>query len=168
MKTDPQSLLLLIGGAGFVLYLVLQWLVAPRRRDAGYREARKRMLTAKRRAAERGLPAAERAAALHAAARIALEELHRPSLAAAFARRAERFAPAHPEGHGLLALALRRQARYSALERLLWRQLADDAEPGAARHQKALDELVSLYEGPLQRPETARALRRLAIMADSS
>lgn len=161
MRTDAQSLLLLIGGAGFVVFLVLQWLVAPQRRDAAYRETRQRMLAAKRRAAERARPAADRAASLREAAQIALEELQRPSLAAAFARRAERLTPANPENARLLTLALRRGARYAALERLLWRRLADDADLAAPEPQKALEELASLYEGPLQRPETARALRRL-------
>lgn len=161
MRTDPQSLLLVIGGAGFVLVLVLKWLIAPQRRDAAYQQARRRMLSAKRRASDRTLPALERAASFREAARIALEELQRPSLAAAFARRADRFAPENPENAGLLALALRRGARYSALERLLWRRLADEAEAEGPGQEQALEELVSLYDGPLQRPETARALRRL-------
>ena len=168
MKTDPQSLLLLIGGTGFVIYLLLQWLTAPQRRDGRYREARQRMLAAKRRGTDRARTLEERAAALREAAQIALEELQRPSLAAAFARRAERCLPAHPESEGLLARALRRGARYSALERLLWRQMADEAELTGPRHQRALEELLSLYDGPLQRPETARALRRLASAAVGS
>ena len=74
MRTDPQSLLLVIGGAGFVLVLVLKWLIAPQRRDAAYQQARRRMLSAKRRASDRTLPALERAASFREAARIALEE----------------------------------------------------------------------------------------------
>lgn len=162
MKTDSQSILLLIGGVGFALYLVLQLVAAPRRRRPGYAQARARVMAAKRRASDRGLAPAERAAALREGARAALEEgLRRPGLAAAFARRAERLDPGNPESAGLVSLALRRAARYSALERLLWGQIADAADPQAADARRVIDELVGLYEGPLQRPETARALRRL-------
>ena len=166
MKTDPQSLLLVIGGAGFALVLLLKWLEAPQRRDAAYQQARLRMLVAKRRAADRGLSTLERAVSLREAARIALDELQRPSLAAAFARRAERLVPDDPDNVGLLTRVFRRGARYTALERLLWRRLADDASQGAEQ-QRALEELMSLYEGPLQRPETARALRRMRPRQDA-
>ena len=160
MKTDPQNLLLLLGGFGFAAYLLLKVLTAFGGRDGTSNDARRRVLEAKKRGDDRSLPVIQRAAALHEAAHLALEELGRPALAAALARRAERLDPSNADATGLLALALRRGARYSALERLLWRQLADqggDAEPS---YTKAFDELVALYEGPLQRPETARALRR--------
>jgi hypothetical protein len=60
----------------------------------------------------------------------------------------------------LVALTLRRSARYSALERFLWQRLADLEASDASAFERAFEELVALYEGPLRRPETARALRR--------
>lgn len=161
MKTDPQNVLLLLGGAGFAAFLLLKVLTAFGGRDGASYEARRRVLAAKKRGSDRSLPGAQRAAALREAANAALEELGRPALAAALARRAERLDPTHAaDATGLLALALRRGARYSALERLLWRQLADHGGGPEPSYAKAFDELVALYEGPLQRPETARALRR--------
>jgi hypothetical protein len=159
MKTDPQDLLLLVGGAGFAVFLLLKVLTALGR-DGTFRETRRRVLEAKKRGSDRSLPASQRAAALREAANAALEGLGRPALAAALARRAERLDPSNPDVTSLLALALRRGARYSALERCLWRQLADSGDDTEAKYAKAFDELVALYEGPLQRPETARALRR--------
>lgn len=160
MKTDPQNLLLLLGGAGFAAFLLLKVLTALGGRDGASHAARRRVLAAKKRGSDRSLPVVQRAAALREAANAAIEELGRPALAAALARRAERLDPADADATGLLALALRRGARYSALERLLWRQLADHAGEAEPSYSKAFDELVALYEGPLQRPETARALRR--------
>lgn len=160
MKTDPQDLLLLLGGAGFAAFLLLKVVTALGGRDGASYEARRRVLEAKKRGGDASLPAAQRAAALREAATAALEELGRPALAAALARRAERLDPTHADAASLLALALRRGARYSALERLLWRQLADQGASAELSYAKAFDELVALYEGPLHRPETARALRR--------
>lgn len=168
MRTDPQSIVLMIGGVGFALYLVLQLIAAPRRRRPGYAEARARVMAAKRCAGDRSLSAAERAAALHDGARAALSDgLRRPGLAAAFARRAARLDPGNPESTGLIALALRRGARYSALERLLWGQIAEATDPRAPATRRVMEELVRLYDGPLQRPEIARALKRLVLEASA-
>jgi hypothetical protein len=168
MKTDAQSLVLLLGGGGFVSYLFVKALTALGQRDDGFMAARKRMLEAKARAGDRALPAAERAGAWREAANIALDDLQRPGLAASLARRAERADPEHPGAVGLLALSLRRGARYSALERLLWRQLADEQDAAAPRYVRALDELIALYDGPLGRPDTARVLRRYQSTSASS
>ena len=94
------------------------------------------------------------------AATIALEELARPSLAASYARRAERIDPGDAQAVSLVALTLRRAARYRALERFLWRRLAEHA-PGAGR-DSIERELCALYEGPLRRPEIAAGLRRIS------
>jgi hypothetical protein len=161
MKTDAQSLMLLLGGAGFCAYLLLKLFVGLGQRDTVFEEARKRMVAAKRRGKDRSLSTVERAAALRDAASLALEGLQRPGLAAAFARRAERLDPGHSEAISLLVLALRRGARYSALERLLWQQLADAQSTATPGYRRTFDELVGLYDGPLHRPDTARALRRL-------
>lgn len=159
MKTDAQSLVLLLGGAGFLAFLVLKLLVGLSGRGDGFEEAKRRMLEAKRRAGDRSRPASERAASLREAASLALQGMGRPSLAAALARRAERLDPNHPEAVGMVAIALRRGARYSALERLLWQRLADQ-EPAAPGFDRTFQELVALYDGPLRRPETAKVLRR--------
>lgn len=155
-----QARSLLIAGLLFLVFLVAKLVVTGRASGPDAREARKRLAAAKRRASDRALASAERAAALRDAAVIALQELHRPNLAASFARRAERLDPGDPQAIVLLSAALRSATRFRALERLLWRRVADapEADASAAR---ALEELLSLYEGPLKQPEVARALRRL-------
>jgi len=160
VSLQTPSLALLIAGLVFLLFLLLKLLGPPGTRGQAARAARERIAAAKRRASDGALSAAERAAALREAALIAMEELRRPGLAASYARRAERLDPDAAEGLALLSLTLRGAARYQALERLLWRRLAA-AEPRAAATERALHELLSLYEGPLRRPEVARALRRL-------
>ena len=72
----------------------------------------------------------------------------------------ERLDPADADAVGLLALSLRKASRFRALERFLWRRLADDA-PGGAAYERAYSELLALYEGPLRRPEMASALRSM-------
>jgi hypothetical protein len=161
MKTDAQSLILLFGGAVFLAYLVLKLLVGLSERDGDYRHARQRTLAAKRRGSDRSMSNAERAAAFREAASAALEGLGRAGLAAAFARRAERLEPGNPDAVSFLAVALRRTARYSALERFLWRRLADQETTTGPAFERPFEELVALYEGPLRRPETARVLRRI-------
>jgi hypothetical protein len=155
-----QALALLFGGLLFGLFVIAKLLAPERRRGPQARAARQRIAAAKRRASDASLTTAERAAGLREAAMIALQELGSPSLAASYARRAERLDPQHPDAIALVASTLRRAARFRALERLLWRRLAD-AEHADAASQRALQELQSLYEGPLRRPEIARALRRL-------
>ncbi len=159
MSSNLQDVLLLVGGGGFAVYVVLKVLTAIGLPPPPSSPFRKQLREAKRRASDRAAPASERAAALRDAARIALDAA-RPALAARYARRAERLEPAHPESLSLLAATLRRASRYRALEALLWRQLAEH-ESASGPYEHAFAELVSLYEGPLRRPETARALRRL-------
>jgi hypothetical protein len=124
-------------------------------------EVKRRIADAKRRARIRGAEPSESAAAWREAALAALEGLNRPSLAASYARRAERLDPDDEEAIGLHALALRRAARYRALERFLWRRIADHPDQTGAGYRCTFDELIRLYEGPLRRPEMARALLRL-------
>lgn len=157
---SAQDILLLAGGAGFAAFLLVKMLSAMGIQHPRFAQARKRLAEAKRRAADRSTSTAERAAALRDAATVALEGLQRPSLAATYARRAERLDPKHPASANLLASALRRGARYRALELLLWRQLADHPVASEA-YERAFLELVTLYEGPLRRPETAQVLRAL-------
>lgn len=160
MSAQAQSLMLLGAGLLFVLFLVAKLVVPRRLRGRDTREVRMRIAEAKRRASDHALDRAERAAALRQAAMIALEELRRPSLAASYARRADRLDPSAPEAIALLSAALRRASRFRALERLLWRRVADGGETDPTA-ERALQELLSLYDGPLRQPEVARALRRL-------
>lgn len=161
MRTDAQSLLLLGAGALFFVYLVSRMWVGPSvPRDERFFAARKRVAEAKRRARDTRVPVAERALALRDAAATALEVLRRPALAASYARRAERLEPQSPEALGLLARALRAGDKYQALERMLWRWLSEESDSSPA-YQRAFDELLALYDGPLGRPEIAEALRRL-------
>jgi hypothetical protein len=162
MKTDSQSVWLLAAGAVFFVYLVSRMAFTPRAtRDARYFEARKRIAEAKRVARDASVAPAGRAAALRDAASAALEGLRHPGLAASYARRAERLDPAAKDAAvGLLAHALRQGQKYRALERLLWRTLADHGASWEQR-DRTLDELLSLYDGPLHRPETAAGLRKL-------
>ena len=166
-----MRLMLLAGGVLFALFLLAKLLrpMETRRRFAAalharrtpaQREAAQRLAALKERARAPDLPASERAALLRSAAGLALDELRRPGLAASFARRADRLDPTQPDALGLLALALRKQARFAALERMLWRKLADAAAPAVV--QRAREELERLYEGPLKRPEVAAALRRFS------
>lgn len=150
--------LLLGAGVLFALFLLLKMLRPRLGRAAVQRDVVDRLSGLRRQATDSALPPAERAAALRSAAGIALDELGRPGLAASYARRADRLDPEQVDTVGLLALALRKQARFGALERLLWRKLADASAPAVV--QRAREELVGLYEGPLRRPEVAAALRR--------
>ena len=158
--TDAMRLVLLSGGILFTIFLASKLLpLAARHRTPAQREAAQRLLALKEQARSPELPASERSALLRSAANIALSELQRYGLAASLARRADRLDPAQPETLKLLSLALREQARFSALERMLWRKLADSPSPAVM--QGARLELERLYDGPLKRPEVAAALRRL-------
>jgi hypothetical protein len=150
-----------VAGAAFVLFLLFKLLRPHGGRSPAAREARERIAAARERGAAHATSNAERAAALREAALIALEELRSPNLASSYARRAERLDPGNAESVGLLATTLRRASRFVALERLLWRRLAD-GDRKAETYRRALDELIALYEGPLRRPEVGRALRGLA------
>jgi hypothetical protein len=156
-----QGIAVVVAGAAFVLFLLFKLLRPQGGRGAAARAARERIAAAQRRGADRTATPALRAAALREAALIALEELRSPNLASSYARRAQRLDPGSAESLGLLANALRRASRYSALERLLWRRLAD-GDLQTDTYGRALDELIDLYEGPLKRPDVSRALRSLA------
>ncbi len=161
MRSEPVSLALILGGFLFVAFLLFK-LFRPSATDKqGIREAKQRIADAKRRARDKGADANQKATAWRNAANVALEDLGRPSLAASYARRAERADPNDEEAVGLLALSLRRAARFRALERFLWRRLASDSDQPGAGYDRAFEELLRLYEGPLRRPETAAALRSM-------
>jgi hypothetical protein len=151
---------LLAAGVLFALFLLAKLLRPRARRTPAQREALARLNALKQQAREPERSAAERAALLRSAAGIALHQLGRAGLAASLARRADRLDPDEAAGVGLIALALRKQARFAALERLLWRKLADAPAPAVV--QRAREELQQLYEGPLKRPEVAAALRRFS------
>jgi hypothetical protein len=159
MEGDAQSWLLLIAGALLLTYLFLKLRGMLLPRTPAAREAKKQIEQAKRRAREPGRSRTERAAAWREAAMVALEQLDRPNLAASYARRAERADPEDAAAVKLLSLTFREAGRLPALERLLWRRLAQ--VPKGAAFTRAFAELVSLYEGPLRRPERAMVLRRL-------
>jgi hypothetical protein len=156
-----RGLALVAAGAAFVLFLLFKLLRPLGGRSAAARAARERIAAARRRGADRSASSADRSAALREGALIALEELRSPNLASSYARRAERLDPSNAESVGLLATTLRRASRFGALERVLWRKLADGDRNGEP-YRRALDELIALYEGPLERPEVGRALRGLA------
>ena len=149
---------LLGAGVLFALFLLLKLLRPVARRSPAQREAAERLAALRQQATDPARSPAERAAALRSAAGIALDELGRPGLAASYARRADRLDPEQADTVGLLALALRKQARFAALERLLWRKLGEASTPSVM--QRVREELVGLYDGPLRRPEVAAALRR--------
>lgn len=159
MNQDPASIALVAAGALFLIYVLVKsrFSLVPASPEA--RDAKARIADAKRRARNKGLDSARRAEAWREAAEAALDGLDRPNLAAAYARRAERADPEDPAAVGMLAIALRRASRHRALERFLWRRLASQEDgPG---YERAFDELIALYEGPMRRRERAKVLRRL-------
>jgi hypothetical protein len=161
MESEPRGLALVVVGLCFVAFLLFKLFRPSRAKSAEWHQAKRLVADAKRRARDRGADPAKRAAAWREAALSALEGLDRPSLAASYARRAERLAPDDSEAVGLLALSLRRASRFRALERFLWRRLAGGPDDESAGYERAFNELLKLYEGPLRRPETADALRRM-------
>jgi hypothetical protein len=156
--TELMRSVLLGAGVLFALFLLLKMLRPATRRSPTQRQAAERLAALKQQATDPARSPAERAATLRSAAGIALDELGRPGLAASYARRADRLDPDQADTVGLLALALRRQARFAALERLLWRKLGEASAPSVM--QRVREELVGLYDGPLRRPEVAAAFRR--------
>ncbi len=148
-------------GLSFVVYMVLKVWAPLRLPSRKHRPARQKILEAKQRAALAEEPAAK-ALAFREAAVIALEELRNPALASSFARRAERVMPQDVLALTLVSRSMRRGARFGALERFLWKRLAEDPHVmGHAAYRWAFDELVALYEGPMRRNDRAKALRRL-------
>ena len=176
MSSEPTSLALVLVGLLFAAFILIKLYRPAVSRTPQWKEVKRRIAEAKRRARDRSLQPAIRAAAWREAAAAALEGLKHPSLAATYARRAERLDPDDEKAVGLLAVSLRRAARYRALERFLWRRLAAAGSPDAdgasgaeevvpgrrgAGYNRAYSELLKLYDGPLRRPEIARALRAM-------
>ena len=137
--TPAMRMALLAAGVLFALFLLAKLLRPRARSTPAQREAVARLNALKQQAREPNRSVEDRAALLRSAAGIALEELDRAGLAASLARRADRLDPAQADGVGLLALALRKQARFAALERMLWRKLADSPAPAVV--QRAREEL---------------------------
>lgn len=161
---DPTTRAWLIAGTAlvFIVFLVVKAVFDPMPRGPGVREARRRLSEARKRARAKELSSHERSAAWCAAARLALEDLGSPRAAARLAQKALRADPASLDAQALLSRALHSAGRLRTLERALWVELdlargirANDA------YERAFAELLSLYEGPLRRPERARVLRAL-------
>ncbi|MCB9621723.1 MAG: hypothetical protein H6721_08825 [Sandaracinus sp.] len=142
-----------------VLFVVFLGVKSRLSRDPGTKQAREALARAKKEAREAN-DGPGRARAWREAARIALDELERPGLAAAYARRAERDDPTHDEVIPLLSRTMRSARRHQALTKLLWRRLAE--EPlDSPRADRLMQELVAIYEGPLRRPAQAQVLKAL-------
>ncbi len=144
----------------FLAFLLFQVRVSLGGRTHGRAEAKKRLAEANRRArAAAGDPKA-RAKELRVAAKIALEDLARPALAASLARRADRIDPDSAASVDTLVAAMTAAGRFHALERLLWKHV-DESPPGSDTHERSFDALLVLYDGPMRRRHQASALRRL-------
>lgn len=159
MQPDSTGVALAIAGALFLLYVLLKLRVSFAPASPEVRAARERIAAAKLRARKPGGTGRERADAWRDAALAALEGLKRPNLAASYARRAERADPDDPAAVRVLSMSLREAGRLRALERLLWRRLAQESHGPA--HLRAYDELIALYDGPMRCPERAVVLRRM-------
>jgi hypothetical protein len=150
----------------FVAFLIWKVRRSVATRDPLREPGRERLKAARRRIREAGKDRAALEDALREAALIALDELKRPELAARFARRADTFSPGSGASVETVVRTMRAAGRYPALERLLWRKL-DAAEPGTERHDRIFEALLDLYDGPLNRPYQAAALRRLRAGTES-
>ena len=143
----------------FVTFLVIKSRIALFR-DPELAASRKRLGEARALARSAKDDRALRAKAYREAATIALDELGRSGLAASYARRADRADPEKGQSLKLLSRAMTRAGRHRGLEKLLWRRL-DEVALDSERAGHLMDELVTLYEGPLRRHYTARVLRTL-------
>ncbi len=151
---------LIFAGLSFVVFMVIKVWVPFRLSSRKLRPARLRVQQAKQRAVQAHDPRLK-AEAWREAALVVLEELHNPSLASRFARRAERADPGNLETLSLVSQSLRRAKRFGALERFLWKRLAEGHAEQSAVYDRVFDELVALYEGPMHYEERAKALRQL-------
>lgn len=160
----PQSAKLALGIAGalFIAFLLFKLFRPAAPPGPERREARRRFSEARREAREPSQASADRAAAWRRAARIALDELKRPNLAASCALKAEKQDPGDAEAVAVLAASLRSASRLRALETILWRRLAHEEQAHGPAYERAFRELVDLYEGPMRKPERAEVLRRLS------
>lgn len=161
MTSDPDQVALAVAGLVFVAFVLVKVLRSREPSGERARLARTRIVEARTRAVDHARSPGERAEAFREMAIEAIEGLGRPSLAASYARRAERLEPDAADSLGLIAVALRRASRYRALERMLWRRIAAEGSPAVVR-RRAVEELIGLYRGPLRRPEIAESLHRLA------
>jgi hypothetical protein len=164
MPQTPSGWALLVALAAFVAFLLFKSRFSLLPRSETRKEARTRIAEAKRAARSAGDDDHARASAWRRAARIALDDLRRPGLAASYARRALRVSADDVEAMEITVDALTRVRRLRALEKLLWRRLEGEPGPG---YERAWDELLALYEGPLRRRAQARALRQLRERAAS-
>lgn len=162
MPETPAGWGLLVAVALFVGFLLLKSRVALLPRDPAQVAARRRIAEAKRRAKAARDDRPARARALLEAASIALEELDDPGLSASFGKRASRADPEDATAVDAVITAMRAARRHRALERYLWRRLQGPTGPA---YDRAFEELLSLYDGPLRRPERAAALRALRARA---
>lgn len=142
-----------------VAYVVFMGIVPTLRRRQGTAAARAKMSKAVAEGSDTRRSAEERARALRDAAKIALEELRRPRLAARYTEWSQKLVPGDEAVVPLAVAAFGAARRFAALERLLWSTLAASKD---ARHSPALGALETLYEKSLRRPERAAALRALA------
>lgn len=163
----PQSakLALAVAGALFIAFLLFKLFRPIASPGPQRREARRRFSEARRKAREPSEASVDRAAAWREAARIALDELKRPNLAASCALKAEKQDPGDAEAIAVLSVSLRRASRLRALETILWRRLAHEEQARGPAYERAFRELVELYDGPLRKPERAEVLRRLSAAA---
>jgi hypothetical protein len=159
MEGDAKSWLYIAVFALFLTYMLGKLKLSLASASPEAREAKRQIEDAKRRARQAGRTAKERADAWREAAMIALEQLERPNLAASYARRAERADPDDAAAVRVLSLTMREAGRLRALERLLWRRLAQ--VPQGAAFTRTFEELIALYAGPMKRPDRAVVLRRL-------
>lgn len=159
MSDDTLQIALLCVVAAFVLLVVVRGVLPALRARRERAPARLRVSRSVSVGSDERRPKEERVAALLEAGRAALENLERPRLAAHYVEWAHRLAPSDPEVVALAVTALTKARAFPRLERLLWLSL--DASEGASARSGAVAALASLYEGPMRRPERARALRRL-------
>lgn len=165
MPETPAGWGLLAAVLLFVVFLLVKSRVPLLPRDPALAEARRRIGAAKRRARGAGSDGALRAQAWLEAAGIALDELEDAGLSASYAKRASRAAPDDARAIAAVIEALRNANRHRALERYLWRRLQGPTGPA---YDRAFEELLALYDGPLRRPERAAALRALRQRAQVS
>lgn len=164
MPETPAGWGLLAAVTLFVAFLLLKSRIPLLPRDPAVAEARRRIAEARRRARRAGADPGARARAWLEAAAIALDELEDPGRSASYAKRASRADPDDAQAVRAVIGALRASGRHRALERYLWRRLQG---PTGEAYDRAFEELLSLYEGPLRRPERAAALRALRQRAAS-
>jgi len=162
MQPDSTGIALAIAGGLFLLYVLVKLRISLVPATPAARAAQQRIQDAKARARKPGVTSQERAEAWRDAALAALEGLKRPNLAASYARRAERACPEDAAAVRVLSLSMREAGRLRALERLLWRRLAEEGDGTMrAAHNRVYEELIQLYDGPLKCPERAVVLRRM-------